>query len=152
MPPPRSSRSSAMLGDTSGHEMEDEIVSENEGLEFVDSSMGGRKRRKKTAGAGASANGSTRSKRRKRCVGVEDGVSGDTDSIDPTNSLTDSILASTRRDEGTDSTTPMSRIARAAHSTQLSYFDQLATPARSKNTLKDVGKITNEVRQTLNRQ
>lgn len=43
----------------------------------------------------------------------------------------------------------MSQVASAAHATHLSYFDQLAAPAKSKNTLQDVAKLTAEQRASI---
>ena len=43
----------------------------------------------------------------------------------------------------------MSKVAAAAHATHLDYFSQLSAPAKSKNTLKDVVKLTAEQRANI---
>lgn len=55
-------------------------------------------------------------------------------------------IASRARATAESDSLPMSRVAAAEHSTTLTYFDQLSAPAKSKNTLRDVAKLTPEER------
>lgn len=138
-------RDSFSLSDSDGGG--EDRIDDLDGLERVDAtaaSGAASKRRKKSTAAG----GQRGRKKRRVHSNADADAAGDGDEAAAAAGGGSSALASSIRSKAAQlglGSMGMSRIARAEHDTHLSYFDQIAAPAKSKNTLKDVAKITPEV-------